>query len=226
MDPARNISLGCFLFLFLGTLLLSFVDNLPLVGSYLADSDLLISSVLKFFFQTLKDILRIISAVENGVFAGSLYVGGEGGVDLFNRLFHISTHVNSTIISDAHMLLSWRLGLLGSSCCITYVSFHKFISNLLVFSGRFVHPWVVDGLSEGESLVSNGLEHACNQVPESIAKDMSAVIPRVFLPKSIKSSLSKVPPKVKIVTFHLKWRASGKELKKNYTERKHICRNS
>ena len=225
MDPARNISLGCFLFLFLGTLLLSFVDDLPLVGSYLADSDLLISSVLKFFFQTLKDILRIISAVENGVFAGSLYVGGEGGVDLFNRLFHISTHLNSTIISDDHML-SWRLGLLGSSCCITYVSFHKFISNLLVFSGRFVHPWVVDCLSEGESLVRKGLEHACNQVPESITEDRSAVISRVFLPKSIKSILSKVLPKVKIVTFHLKWRASGKELKKNYTERKHICRNS
>lgn len=184
-----------------------------------------ISSVLKFFFQTLKDILRVISAVENRVLAGSLSVGREGGVALLYRLIHISTHLNSPIISDDH-LLSWRLGLLGSSCCISNVSIHKFIGNLLVFSGRFVHPWVVDCLSEGESLVNKGLEHACNQIPESIAEERSTLKIRVLFPKFIKFLLSKKLPKVKKVAFHLKWRASGKELKKNYTERKHICRNS
>jgi len=119
-----------------------------------------------------------------------------------------------------------RLGLLGSYCCLLEISPHKFIGNFLVVSERFVHPWVDNYLGEGEALVGKGLEHACNQVPESIAEERSTLEIRVLLPKSIKSPFYKELPKVKKVTKHLKWRAPGKELKKNNTEREYVCRHS
>jgi hypothetical protein len=109
---------------------------------------LLISPVLKIFFQTLKDILRVISAVENRVFARALLVGGEGGAVLLFRLIHIATHLNSTVISDNY-LMNLRLGLLSSYCCQLEISPQKFIGNLLVVSERFVHPWVHYYLGEG-----------------------------------------------------------------------------
>jgi len=185
---------------------------------------LLISPALKIFFQTLKDILRVISTVENRVFARALLVRGEGGVVLLFRLIHIATHLNSTVISDNY-LLNLRLGLLGSYCCLLEISPHKFTGNFLVVSERFVNPWVGYYLGESEACVSR-LEHARNQVPESFAEERSTLEIRVLFPKSIKSPFYKEFPKVKKVTKHLKWRAPGKELKKNNTEREDVCRHS
>ena len=81
-------------------------------------------------------------------------------------------------------------------------------------------------LSDADTQMRQGLKHTCNEILKSIAEERSAPELLVFFPKCIKSLLLQQIPKVKKVPIHLKWRALSKALKKYYSERKNVCRNS
>jgi hypothetical protein len=85
---------------------------------------------------------------------------------------------------------------------------------------------VVKYLSDGDTLLRQGLKHICNQILKRRAEERSALEPLVFFPKLIKFLRCKQLPKVIKAALHLKWRAAGEALKKGYAERIHVCRHS